>query len=98
MSENKKTQTGTKKWLLLALSFLIPFVIGGSAAWLMEIAGDDHPGQGSTDQEYEAHERQVNEMAKQEFWHCGIPSGFVGFGAAVGIFWLRNRRRKTSQL
>ena len=87
-----------KTWLILVLSFALPFLICGSGAWLWtgNMSDNPHAGGGGlrSDKEIEDAERQIDTDSNNKFLVVGIGSGVVGLLLAGAIFFVFGRFRR----
>lgn len=87
-----------KTWLILVLSFVVPFLIGGIGAWLWTENMSDNPHAGGggliSDKQIAEAERQIDKESNDKFLTVGVGAGAVGLLLAGGILFLSRRFRR----
>lgn len=85
-----------KTWIILVLSFVVPFLIAGSAAWLWtgNMSDNPHAGGGGlrSDKEIEDAERQIDTDSNNKFLMVGSGAGVVGFLLSGSILLMRKSK------
>lgn len=88
-----------KTWLILVLSFVVPFLIGGIGAWLWTENMSDNPHAGGggliSDKQIADAERQIDKESNDKFLIVGVGTGAVGLLLAGGILFVVGRFRRS---
>jgi hypothetical protein len=89
-----------KTSLILVLSFLVPFIIGGLGAWLWTVGMSDNPHAGGggllSDKEIADAENEISADARKQFVIVGFVSGLSGFGLSGAVILLIRRFRRNA--
>lgn len=85
-------------WLILVLSFLLPFMIGGIGAWLWTENMRDNPHAGGggmlSDKEIAQAQQKIDSESNNKFLIVGSAAGLVGlFFSGTILFTARRLRR-----
>jgi hypothetical protein len=81
-----------KTWLILVISFVVPFLIGGIGAWLWTENTSDRPhGALASDKEIADAERQIDIESNNKFLIFGSGAGLVGLLLAGGVLFVFRR-------
>jgi hypothetical protein len=87
-----------KTWLILVLSFVVPFLIGGIGAWLWTENMSDNPHAGGggllSDKQIEEAQRQIDKESNSKFLTVGVGTGVAGLLLAGGILFMSGRFRR----
>lgn len=84
-----------KTWLILVLSFAVPFFIGGIGAWLWTENISDRPhGALASDKEIADAERQIDTESNNKFLIVGSGAGLVGLLLGGGVLLVSRRFRR----
>lgn len=79
-----------KTWLILVLSFVVPFLIGGIGVWLWTEGTSDRPhGALASDTEIAEAERQIDKEASDKFFGVGCFAGFAGLLVSGSLLFIR---------
>lgn len=86
-----------KTWLILVVSFAVPFLVAGTGAWLWTANMSDNPHAGGggllSDKQIADAERQIDSESNSKFLIVGSGAGLVGLFLAGGVLFVSRRFR-----